>query len=97
MGEDDVPGGDVERGLRGVAEADHVTDRETDQVGRVGGGAAEPHRDLDRDLLEALGEAGRGLLALGARRVEIGQTGDEGYVVLAEPEGNEFCVFRRPA
>ena len=36
------------------------------------------------------------LLALGARRVEIGQTGDEGFVVLADPEGNEFCVFREP-
>ena len=36
------------------------------------------------------------LLALGARRVEIGQRGDEGFVVLADPEGNEFCVFRRP-
>ena len=37
------------------------------------------------------------LLALGARRVEIGQTGDEGFVVLADPEGNEFCVFRKPS
>jgi hypothetical protein len=36
------------------------------------------------------------LLALGARRVEIGQTGDEGFIVLADPEGNEFCVFREP-
>jgi catechol 2,3-dioxygenase-like lactoylglutathione lyase family enzyme len=36
------------------------------------------------------------LLTLGARRVEIGQTGDEGFVVVADPEGNEFCVFRKP-
>ena len=36
------------------------------------------------------------LLALGARRVEIGQTGDEGFVVLADPDGNEFCVIRQP-
>jgi catechol 2,3-dioxygenase-like lactoylglutathione lyase family enzyme len=36
------------------------------------------------------------LLALGARRVEVGQTGAEGFVVLADPEGNEFCVFREP-
>jgi len=34
------------------------------------------------------------LLALGARRVDIGQ-GDVGWVVLADPEGNEFCVLRR--
>jgi predicted enzyme related to lactoylglutathione lyase len=35
------------------------------------------------------------VLALGARRVDIGQRGDESWVVLADPEGNEFCVLRR--
>lgn len=35
------------------------------------------------------------LLALGARRAEIGQTGDEQWHVLADPEGNEFCLLRR--
>ena len=34
------------------------------------------------------------LLALGARRVDIGQTGEESWTVLADPEGNEFCVIR---
>jgi len=34
------------------------------------------------------------LLLLGAQRVEIGQTGDESWTVLADPEGNEFCVVR---
>jgi predicted enzyme related to lactoylglutathione lyase len=34
------------------------------------------------------------LLSLGARRVEIGQRGDESWTVLADPEGNEFCVVR---
>ena len=34
------------------------------------------------------------LLALGARRVDVGQTGDESWDVLADPEGNEFCVVR---
>jgi len=33
------------------------------------------------------------LLALGARRVDIGQ-GEQRWVVLADPEGNEFCVLR---
>jgi predicted enzyme related to lactoylglutathione lyase len=33
------------------------------------------------------------LIALGARRVEIGQTGTESWVVLADPEGNELCVL----
>jgi hypothetical protein len=32
------------------------------------------------------------LLALGARRVDIGQ-GEQPWVVLADPEGNEFCVL----
>lgn len=33
------------------------------------------------------------LLALGARRVDIGQ-GDVTWVVLADPEDNEFCLLR---
>ncbi|MFI0424989.1 VOC family protein [Spongiactinospora sp. 9N601] len=34
------------------------------------------------------------LLALGARRADVGQTGTEGWHVLADPEGNEFCLLR---
>jgi catechol 2,3-dioxygenase-like lactoylglutathione lyase family enzyme len=34
------------------------------------------------------------LLALGARRVDVGQ-GDVPWVVLADPEGNEFCLLGR--
>jgi Glyoxalase-like domain len=34
------------------------------------------------------------LVTLGARRVDIGQTGNESWTVLADPEGNEFCVVR---
>lgn len=37
------------------------------------------------------------LLELGARRVDIGQTGEETWTVLADPEGNEFCVIRPKA
>lgn len=33
------------------------------------------------------------LLGLGARRVDVGQTGQESWVCLADPEGNEFCVL----
>ena len=33
------------------------------------------------------------ILALGARRIDIGQ-GEQSWVVLADPEGNEFCVLR---
>ena len=33
------------------------------------------------------------LLALGARRADVGQTGTESWHVLADPEGNEFCLL----
>jgi predicted enzyme related to lactoylglutathione lyase len=36
------------------------------------------------------------LLALGATHADIGQ-GDIPWIVLADPEGNEFCLLRRPA
>ena len=40
----------------------------------------------------------RRLLGLGARHADVGQTGEESWVTLADPEGNEFCVLadRRP-
>ena len=44
-------------------------------------------RPDDRDL-----EVER-LLSLGATRADVGQ-GDPSWVVLADPEGNEFCVLR---
>jgi catechol 2,3-dioxygenase-like lactoylglutathione lyase family enzyme len=34
------------------------------------------------------------LLAIGARPVQVGQTGHETWHVLADPEGNEFCLLR---
>lgn len=34
------------------------------------------------------------LLALGARRVDVGQRPDVSWYVLADPEGNEFCLCR---
>lgn len=34
------------------------------------------------------------LEALGATRMDIGQGGDATWVVMADPEGNEFCVLR---
>ncbi|MFD3696955.1 VOC family protein [Streptomyces sp. NPDC058646] len=33
------------------------------------------------------------LLALGARRADVGQGDEVTWVVLADPEGNEFCVL----
>lgn len=49
------------------------------------------HIDLDPDDLDAEVER---IVALGARHVDIGQSSDVGWVVLADPEGNEFCVLR---
>ncbi|MFE0460776.1 VOC family protein [Kitasatospora sp. NPDC058965] len=43
-------------------------------------------RDQDAELAR--------LLALGARPVDVGQTGAETWHVLADPEGNEFCLLR---
>ncbi|MCM2392748.1 VOC family protein [Streptomyces albipurpureus] len=47
------------------------------------------HLDFRPDDQEA--EVAR-LVAHGAQRVDIGQ-GDQSWVVLADPEGNEFCVL----
>jgi len=33
------------------------------------------------------------LLALGAQRIDVGQSSDVTWTVLADPEGNEFCVL----
>ncbi|RST17361.1 VOC family protein [Streptomyces sp. WAC05374] len=34
------------------------------------------------------------LLALGAEPADVGQSGTESWHVLADPEGNEFCLLR---
>lgn len=47
---------------------------------------------LDLRPVDQGGEVQR-LLALGASAVDIGQ-GDQTWVVMADPEGNEFCVLR---
>ena len=49
------------------------------------------HLDLRPDDRDA--EVSR-LEGLGATKVDIGQTGEESWVVMADPEGNEFCVLR---
>jgi hypothetical protein len=35
------------------------------------------------------------LVGLGARHVDVGQSPEDPFVVLADPEGNEFCILRR--
>jgi catechol 2,3-dioxygenase-like lactoylglutathione lyase family enzyme len=44
-------------------------------------------RDQDAELQRLLG--------LGAKPADVGQAGDESWHVLADPEGNEFCLLRK--
>ena len=52
------------------------------------------HLDLNATDRDQDGELAR-LLALGATRADVGQAGDASWHVLADPEGNEFCLLRR--
>jgi glyoxalase superfamily protein len=52
------------------------------------------HLDLRPADGDVEGEVER-LIGLGARRADVGQTGEETFTVLADPEGNEFCVLHR--
>jgi hypothetical protein len=57
----------------------------------------EPKREklrchIDLEAPDPAAEVDR-LLGLGARRADVGQTGDEGFVVMQDPAGNEFCVL----
>jgi predicted enzyme related to lactoylglutathione lyase len=51
------------------------------------------HFDLTSTSLDDQQQTVDRALALGARHIDIGQRPDEGHVVLADPEGNEFCVI----
>ena len=52
------------------------------------------HSDLRPVDGDVEGEIAR-LLGLGASRADVGQTSADPFVVLVDPEGNEFCVLRR--
>jgi predicted enzyme related to lactoylglutathione lyase len=51
------------------------------------------HLDLTSTSLDHQQESVARLVELGARHIDIGQRPDEGHVVLADPEGNEFCII----
>ena len=64
---------------------------------------AAPKRDKRRGHVDHVAADGEveaevdRLIGLGARRADVGQMGDEEFVVLADPEGNEFGVmYGRP-
>jgi hypothetical protein len=50
------------------------------------------HLELVSEALEHQEEMVDGLLSLGAQHVDIGQPERADHAVLADPEGNEFCV-----
>jgi hypothetical protein len=52
------------------------------------------HLDLRPEDGDVEAEVER-LIRLGARRADVGQTGEETFTVLADPEDNEFCVLHR--
>ena len=46
-----------------------------------------------RDFMQAMRRTWEALEARGATRVDVGQSEDATWTVLADPEGNEFCVL----
>jgi hypothetical protein len=56
-------------------------------------GRNQMHFDLTSTSLEDQQQTVARALALGASHLDVGQRPEEGHVVLADPEGNEFCVI----
>jgi hypothetical protein len=61
--------------------------------GGVAGVPQEVHIDVNPTGQDHAAELAR-LLALGATKVDVGQGDDVPWVVLADPEGNEFCRLK---
>jgi hypothetical protein len=55
-------------------------------------GQNQMHLDLTSTSLEDQQATVARALGLGARHIDVGQRPEEGHVVLADPEDNEFCV-----
>jgi predicted enzyme related to lactoylglutathione lyase len=53
----------------------------------------QTHFDLTSTSLEDQQATVARTLALGGRHIDVGQLPEEEHVVLADPEGNEFCVI----
>ena len=56
-------------------------------------GPNQMHFDLTSTSLEDQQQTVARALDLGARHIDVGQRPEEGHVVLADPEDNEFCVI----
>ena len=55
-------------------------------------GPNQMHFDLTSTSLDDQQHTVEKALGLGAQHIDVGQLPEEGHVVLADPEGNEFCV-----
>ncbi|WP_422772385.1 VOC family protein [Plantactinospora sp. WMMC1484] len=89
-------------GLLGREQSDGATLQPDDDTGfrirfvptdepKVGQNRA--HFELTSASLEDQQRTVSRALELGARNIDVGQRPEEGHVVLADPEGNEFCVI----
>ena len=89
----------VDRDDTGVSLAAPGTRMPTLDIVKVPEGKAVKNRlhlDLRADGCSTAEELDR-LLGLGATRANVGQGPDVSWVVLADPEGNEFCLLGRTA
>jgi predicted enzyme related to lactoylglutathione lyase len=57
-------------------------------------GPNRTHLDLTSTSLEDQQQTVERSIELGGQHIDIGQRPEEGHVVLADPEGNEFCVIQ---
>lgn len=76
-----VPGGPTQVGLRFLTS-------DTEQVG-----PRRVHLHLTSESLEDQQQTVESALRLGGRHLDVGQALDSGFVVLADPGGNELCVI----
>lgn len=76
-----LPGDDTQVGLRFVATA------------RAPSGPRRLHLHLTSGSLEEQQQTVETALRLGARHIDVGQSPEEGHVVLADPAGYELCVI----
>ena len=80
--------GDIEIGVPGARDAVAIVFQPVPESKTI---KNRIHLDVKANDGDQAAEVER-LIALGARRIDIGQ-GDVSWVVLADPEGNEFCVL----
>ena len=89
----DRTGDDIEIGPPGQPEKGPVPTLLFQRAPDPAPGKNRLHLDLNATDRDQEAELQR-LLALGATPADVGQTGEESWHVLADPEGNVFCLLR---